>query len=292
MLIVNAPSRCRACRYVRPYLSLRRMPGVSTYAVLHYVGRDFAGWQRQRSSRTVQGDLESVLERLVGCRVVTHAAGRTDAGVHALGQVVSFSMPDRWDPAELLRALRALIPRDIWVARVGRAPEGFNARRHATARRYRYVIGCDDGAFSPFRRPFEWALGRPLHGGSMCEAAAGLPGEQDFRAFSATGQQKPHYHCRVTLAEWRERTDAEGFIFNIEADRFLHRMVRLLVGTMVEVGLGRRPPDDVSRLLGLRSNRETSPPAPPEGLYLVGARYTQLKEVRIDEVLSRHCEPG
>lgn len=251
------------------------MQAVSCYAVLQYLGHSFSGWQRQLSQRTVQGELEQVFRRLVGQRVVTHAAGRTDSGVHALGQVVSFRIPPRWDPPTLHRALNALLPPDIWVQRVGHAPEGFHARRHATSRCYRYVVGCDQAAHSPFRRPFEWSLGEALDQGLLTAAAGQLLGEHDFRAFSAVGQSKPHYRCRVLVSQWDARPDAEGFIFTIEADRFLYRMVRFLVGTMVDVGRGRRPPSDIPRLLASTSNAEASPPAPPQGLYLAGARYPQ-----------------
>jgi tRNA pseudouridine38-40 synthase len=175
------------------------------------------------------------------------------------------------------RALNALLPADIWVARVGVAPEGFHARKDAVSRSYRYVVGCDPGASSPFRRPFEWALGVPLEVTALQESAAALTGEHDFRAFSSVGQDKPHYRCRVSIAEWEERRDREGFIFHVEADRFLHRMVRFLVGTMVDIGRGRRPPTDTASLLLTTVNSETSPPAPPEGLYLMGARYPQLE---------------
>lgn len=249
---------------------------ITCYAVLHYLGHPFFGWQRQPSHRTVQGELERVLERLAGRRVVTHAAGRTDTGVHALGQVVSFRIPARWQPPELLRALNALLPRDIWVARLGAAPDGFNARRHAISRRYRYVIGCDAASASPFRRPFEWALGAPLDGAALVAAARLITGVHDFRAFAAQGQHKPHYRCNVLLARWDERPNQEGFIFTIESDRFLHRMVRFLVGSMVDVGRGRRPLEDISALLASQSDAATSPPAPPEGLYFVSARYPQL----------------
>jgi tRNA pseudouridine38-40 synthase len=256
------------------------MAGVSTYARLHYFGRYYAGWQMQSTSRTVQGEFEAALHRLMGQRIITHAAGRTDAGVHALGQVVSFVVPERWnEPSELLRALRAVTPRDLWVESVRRAPEGFHARKHAVSRRYRYLVGCDEAAFSPFRRPLEWALGKALEQDALDEAASQLVGEHDFRAFSIKGQEKQHYLCRVALAEWREREDGQGFIFEIEADRFLHRMVRFLVGTMVDVGRGRRSTDDVPHLLSQVSNAEASPPAPPEGLYFIGARYPQLEEV-------------
>ncbi len=258
--------------------TLPHMPAsISLYAVLQYFGGSFAGWQMQPSARTVQGEFETVLTRLCDCKIVTRAAGRTDAGVHALGQVVSFSLPRPWDPHELLRALRALVPQDIWVTRVGTAPDDFDARRHAVSRSYRYLIGCDETAFSPFRRPFEWALGKPLDEARILLAVAPLEGEHDFRAFSSVGQEKAHYRCCVMRAKWQRRDDAKGFIFEIEADRFLHRMVRFLVGTLVDVGRGRRPPDDISRLLGQTSNAETSPPAPPEGLYFVSARYPDSK---------------
>lgn len=252
------------------------MQVVSCYAVLHYLGHPFSGWQRQLSQRTVQGEFERVLQRLVGRRVVTHAAGRTDAGVHALGQVASFRMPARWDPPALQRALNALLPPEIWVQRVGHAPEGFHARRHATSRCYRYVVGCDPAAQSPFRRSLEWALCQPLDQRLLEAGAAEFLGEHDFRAFSAVGQRKPHYRCRVLVSRWDARLNAEGFIFTIEADRFLHRMVRFLVGTMVDVARGRRPLGDIPRSLAGTSNAEASRPAPPEGLYLVCARYPQL----------------
>lgn len=254
------------------------MPGQCCFAVLHYDGRFFRGWQLQKEERTVQGELEAALGRLVGRRVVTHAAGRTDSGVHALGQVVSFTLPTRWEPGDLLRALRALAPPDLWIARLGVAPAGFHARRHALRRRYRYVVGCDPAAFSPFRRPFEWPLGSPLDGGKLRSAARLILGEHDFRAFSAAGQQKRHYRCTVTVSEWKARARGEGFIFTVEADRFLHRMVRFLVGTMVDIGRGRRPLADIDRLLESPHNSETSPPAPPQGLFFIGARYPQLDE--------------
>lgn len=254
------------------------MSGTPFYAVLHYDGGGFSGWQRQATDRTVQEELETALERLAGSRVAAHAAGRTDAGVHALGQVASFHMPRDWDPCELLRALRALTPDDLWIARLGRAPPGFHARKHALTRRYRYVVGCDAASHSPFRRPYEWALGIPLDGGKLAAAAALFLGEHDFRAYSAAGQAKPHYRCGVTVSQWDTRPNEEGFIFTVEADRFLHRMVRFLVGTMVDVARDRRPLDAVTRLFQSRRNDEASPPAPPQGLYLVGVRYTQLEE--------------
>ncbi|MGD2135123.1 MAG: tRNA pseudouridine(38-40) synthase TruA [Gemmatimonadales bacterium] len=254
------------------------MPETSYFAVLHYDGRGFAGWQRQPSDRTVQGELEAVLARLAGRHTVTHAAGRTDAGVHALGQVVSFRLSRRWPAAELLRALRALTPSDLWVARLGPAPHGFHARKHAQSRRYRYAVGCDARAYSPFRRPYEWALGDALDAEKLAEGARQFRGEHDFRAYAAIGQSKEHFRCRVVESVWHPRPRDEGFIFTVEADRFLHRMVRFLVGMMVDVARDRRPLADIPRLLRTTSNAAASPPAPPQGLYFIGARYPELEE--------------
>ena len=163
------------------------MADTSFYTILQYVGGGFAGWQRPPSDRTVQGVLEDGLKQLVGRRVVTHAAGRTDSGVHALGQVVSFEAPDHWSPDDLRRALNAVTPPDLWIADLGSAPAGFHARRHASARRYRFVIGCDPASVSPFRSPYEWALGEPIDSETVdrnlerCDpcAAAGKTDEND-----------------------------------------------------------------------------------------------------------------
>lgn len=250
-------------------------------AVIQYDGGGFAGWQRQPADRTVQAEFEAVLERLMGRRTAATGAGRTDTGVHALGQGVSFQATDRWvsQPVELRRALNALLPREIWVERVHLMRPGFDARRSATARRYRYLIGTDDAAASPFRRPYEWALGgaagQSLDVRALESAAAALVGEHSFRGLAAAGANTSHYRCRVALAQWAPRADIAGggLRFTVEADRFLHHMVRFIVGTMVDIALGRRPPDDFPRLLAANDNLAASPPAPPQGLYLEAVRY-------------------
>ncbi len=240
---------------------------------LEYDGSGFVGWQRQAEGRTVQAEVERALERLAGHRVVAHAAGRTDAGVHALGMGVSCSLPARWEASELHRALNALVPRDCWVARVDGMRAGFHARKSALERAYRYDVGTDPASASPFRRRWEWALGRALDGGRLAAAAAAVLGEHDFSAFAARGEPKPHYRCRLTTARWTPRPDGRGWRFEVAADRFLHHMVRMLVGTMVDAGLDRRPVADLPRLLAGRDNQDTSPPAPPQGLWFVAARY-------------------
>src|SRR5437870_9322924 len=258
-----------------PYLSV--VTSRAYLAVAQYDGAGFAGWQRQPDGRTVQAEFEAVLEKLMGRRTAATGAGRTDTGVHALGQGVGFLASERWaaDTTGLHRALNALLPRDIWVERMHAMRAGFHARNSALARRYRYVIGTDTAAHSPFRRPSEWAPGRPLEGTLLARAAELLVGEHDFRGLAATGARstRPHYRSRVALAEWAPRTDGAGVTFTIEADRFLHRMVRFLVGAMVDIALGRRPLDDLPRLLTATDNQAASPPAPPQGLYLVAVRY-------------------
>ena len=242
-------------------------------ATLHFDGSGFVGWQRQPAGRSVQAELQRVLERLLGQRTPANAAGRTDAGVHAVGLGVSFPTPASWAPADLRRALNALLPRDCWVQSLHAMQPGFHARKSALSRRYRYDIGTDDASASPFRRPFEWVLARRLDLGALRAAGTLLQGEHDFRAFAAKGEPKPHYRCNLAVAEWVERPEGRGVSFHVEADRFLHHMVRMLVGTMVDVGLGRRPLSDVELLLERGDNQETSPPAPPQGLYFVAAAY-------------------
>ena len=149
---------------------------------------------------------------------------------------------------------------------------GFHARKSATARRYHYLIGTDDVSASPFRRPYEWPLGRELNRMALKDGASRLLGTHEFRAFAAKGEAKPHYRCDVRIARWTDR-NGTGVCFEIEADRFLHHMVRFLVGTLVDMGLGRRPVEDMTTLLARSDNDETSPPAPPQGLYFIAAEY-------------------
>ena len=249
------------------------MPSRPFLAVIQYDGGGFAGWQRQSKDRTVQAEFEAVLERLMGRRTRVTGAGRTDAGVHALGQAVSFLGSERWSSDELRRALNALLPREIWVQRVHLMRPGFDARRNATARCYRYLIGTDEAAASPFRKPYEWALSRALDVSALESAAAALLGVHDFRGLAAAGANTAHYRCRVALADWAPRADGMGMAFTVEADRFLHHMVRFIVGTMVDIALGRRPPADFPRLLAATDNLAASPPAPPQGLYLEAVHY-------------------
>jgi len=240
---------------------------------LQYDGSRFAGWQRQPEARTVQGEVETVLARLAGQRVVAHGAGRTDAGVHAEALGVSCRMPAHWSAIELRRALNALLPDDCWAAAVQEVRLGFHARTTATGRRYRYEVGTDETSRSPFRHRWEWAVGRPLDLAALGRVAGVILGEHDFHRLSVRSSPRPHYRCRVAVARWEARADGTGVRFHIAADRFLHHMVRMLVGTMVDVSLGRRPETDMARLLDHDPAVRTSPPAPAAGLYFVAAEY-------------------
>ncbi|HEY0306455.1 MAG TPA: tRNA pseudouridine(38-40) synthase TruA [Longimicrobiales bacterium] len=238
---------------------------------LHYDGAGFFGWQVQPGVRTVQAELEAALSRLRNSPTTVIAAGRTDRGVHATGQVVSATMPAKWSAAELHRALNAILPEDIWISSVEEAPADFHARYDATSRSYIYRIGTVPGAASPFARRHCWALGVDLSLEALNGAARRFLGRHSFRAFAKAGQPERGETCTVTAAEWRPAPG--GVEFHVTADRFLHHMVRYMVGTMVDVARGRRPASDIDELLRGTSALETSPPAPPEGLFLSHVSY-------------------
>jgi tRNA pseudouridine38-40 synthase len=244
------------------------MPTRMLLLVLHYDGTNFSGWQRQPDRRTVQGVLEAALSRLCAQPMTALGSGRTDAGVHARGQAVGVRVPERWAPPAMRRALNALLPDDLWVADAHAMRDEFHARFSATARSYSYYVGTDEEAASPFRRRTEWALARPLDSAALVQAAAALVGDHCFRAFAVRGTapDRDDHRCTVRRAEWRSRDG--GLVFEIEANRFLHHMVRFLVGTMIDVGLGRRPASDIEALLAAQDNSNVSPPAPPHALFL------------------------
>ena len=241
--------------------------------VLQYDGAHFAGWQRQREARTVQGVLEAALERLTRCHVPVLGAGRTDAGVHARGQAAGVRVPPRWTAASLRRALNAVLPDDVWVADACEMRPEFHARYSAIARRYTYLVGTDAEAASPFRRRREFACTAPFDVALLHRAAATLLGEHGFRGYAVKGTApaSDDHRCRIAVAEWTGRVG--GLAFTVEANRFLHHMVRFLVGTMLDAASGRRDPDDVARLLDADDNRGVSAPAPPHALYLDAVRY-------------------
>jgi tRNA pseudouridine38-40 synthase len=239
---------------------------------VHYDGRAFYGWQVQPGQRTVQGELERVASRLINRPVGVIGSGRTDRGVHATGQVAALDVPVRWTAHALRRAMNALLPGDVWVADAAEATPYFHPRYDATARGYVYRLGLAPAARSPFRAPWCWPLDRPIDDDAMRAVTPCLIGDHSFRAFAKAGQEERGDRCTVTHAGWAP-WEGVGLEFHITANRFLHHMVRYLVGTLVEVGLGARPADDLPALLAGTPGLETSPPAPPEGLFLTEVTY-------------------
>jgi tRNA pseudouridine38-40 synthase len=241
--------------------------------VLQYDGAEFAGWQRQPAQRTVQGVLEEALTRLCGSPVAAMGAGRTDAGVHARGQAVGVRVPTKWEGAPLRRALNAVLPRDVWVAAAHDMRSEFHARYDATARRYSYYVGTDELTYSPFRRRWEWPVHNALDRAQLDAAATAIRGEHRFLAFAVRGTAPAtdEHRCTIHHAAWRDRPG--GLLFEIEANRFLHHMVRFLVGTMIDVAAGLRPPDSMTTLLGAADNQQTSAPAPANALFLDAVQY-------------------
>ncbi len=242
---------------------------------LHYDGSAFFGWQMQREERTVQGEIQSALERLTGGLGTVIGSGRTDRGVHATGQVAAVSVPERWSAEELHRALNAVLPDDVWVEHVDRVNPDFHPRYDAIARTYEYRLGLVAEASSPFHRRWCWPYGNRADAAILEQAASELPGTHSFERFAKAGQPERGYRCTVMRAAW-EPWETLGLSFSITADRYLHHMVRYLVGTMVQIASAQRPLVDLTELLhNERTELETSPPAPPEGLFLARVDYPE-----------------
>jgi tRNA pseudouridine38-40 synthase len=250
---------------------------LSLRLTLEYDGEAFAGWQRQDGrARTVQGELETALARVTGERVAVVAAGRTDAGVHAEGQVVSLALEAPRDPAALARALNGVLPGDVAVRDARAAPAGFNARRDALSKWYRYDI-WNGPLRSPLRRRRALCLQRPLDLPALRRAAQACLGRHDFASFQAAGSS-----VRQTVRTL-SRVDLEGetggaLALQVEGDGFLRHMVRVLVGTLVAVGSGRWPPEAMHAILAARERRAAGPTAPAHALTLVAVRYASEPE--------------
>jgi len=219
--------------------------------------------------------MEAVLEHLTGSHRTVLGSGRTDTGVHALGQVASVDVPQaRWTAHELRRALNALLPPEIWIESVRRVPGRFHPRYDARSRSYLYRIGTAHRAGSPFNARGCWNLSEDVPDPELLDSAASLlPGDLSFRRFAKAGQAHRGERCRVSAAGWAPWRDL-GLEFRISANRFLHHMVRYLVGTMVDVATGRRPLEEMRQLMeDPNTELTTSAPAPPEGLFLLQVEY-------------------
>ncbi|HEX3998291.1 MAG TPA: tRNA pseudouridine(38-40) synthase TruA [Pirellulales bacterium] len=248
---------------------------------LAYDGTAFHGWQTQLNRRTVQQTLSEVLEKITGRRVSAHASGRTDAGVHALGQVVSFDTDTTLDTATLQRALDAELPDDIIVLAVEEAPVGFHARRHAVRKRYRYVIQ-DGPRADVFRRHYAWRVYRRLDDRAMLRASQPLVGMHNFATFESRGSKRSNSVRTIfelTVArpttELLTSPNPPGDEIHIEicADGFLYNMVRNIVGMLVDIGRGAADETWPTRALAAVDRRAAGPPAPSRGLVLVSVDY-------------------
>ncbi|HWP81260.1 MAG TPA: tRNA pseudouridine(38-40) synthase TruA [Bacteroidota bacterium] len=230
---------------------------------LEYDGTDFVGWQIQPNGRSVQEVVEKALGTLLQEDIRTNAAGRTDAGVHARGQVVNFKTSKEYSLGEIQKGLNALLPEDVAVLRAEEVPDDFHARYSARERSYSYHIVRQPSALM---RKFTWYVGYKLDSNLLVECSRRILGEHDFQSFSKNGSATQHYRCIVRRADW-EITDA-SIIFRVSANRFLYGMVRAMVGTMIEVARGYRTLEEFEDILRAKDRSKAGMSAPAQGLFL------------------------
>ncbi|OYV89059.1 MAG: tRNA pseudouridine(38-40) synthase TruA [Planctomycetia bacterium 21-64-5] len=242
---------------------------------LAYDGTAYAGWQVQPGQRTLQETLEAALATITGETIRVTASGRTDAGVHALGQVVSFDTQLTLSAEVFQRALNAELPDDMAVLDAAEAPPGFHAIRDAVRKRYRYVLH-DGPVPDVFRRHYAWHYRQRLDAEVMHRAAQGLLGTHDFRSFETGWPQRTSSVRTIFDLSVRRSLagDEELIAVEVEADGFLYNMVRAIVGTLVEVGRGSRPEGWPAEVLAAQDRRVAGMTAPPQGLFLLRVEYT------------------
>jgi tRNA pseudouridine38-40 synthase len=237
---------------------------------ISYDGTDFYGWQTQSGFRTVQEMLEQKIARLAGAPVKLNAAGRTDTGVHALGQVANFYSNTSRPPDVIVRALNATLPNDIVVQDAADMPQAFDANRDARRKRYRYVI--HDGPVPDlFLRRYYCPSRRRLDAEAMCQAAAPLAGRHDFHSFESDWPNRASSVRTITHIDVRRFGD--WIWLDVEADGFLYNMVRAIAGTLINVGRGYWPIAKVAEILHAEDRREAGPTAPAKGLFLMHVIY-------------------
>ncbi len=237
---------------------------------IEYDGTRYYGWQLQAKGETIQALLERAVSTFLRKPTRIIASGRTDAGVHALGQVVNFFSDKEFDPHRIRRGLNALTPDDITIKDVEIAPDSFDARRDGRARVYQYRI-LNRPTPSPFLLNRAWHVHDPLDVEAMREAIHCLEGEHDFSSFRAAGCDAAHPVRKVYRTSLEQR--GELLVFTIEATAFLRHMVRNIIGTLVEVGRGQRTPRSFAELLEARDRTKAGPTAPAHGLFLVEVKY-------------------
>ena len=238
--------------------------------VIRYDGRPFCGWQRQNNGISVQECIEAACGEICGSRCTAHSAGRTDAGVHAAGQAASVRVPTELPPRKIKKALNSLLPPEIRIASVRRAPFDFHARTDTVSKSYRYLLltGLERSPFAPFYAAWtQYALSVA----PMREAAGMLVGRHDFRSFQAGGSSVRTTEREVLGLDVRRGGGMVSFVAS--ADGFLRRMVRIIVGTLIEVGRGKLDPDEVGSILRGRDRRRAGPTAPAGGLTLMRVEY-------------------
>lgn len=249
---------------------------MSTFKItLAYDGTDFVGWQRQASGTSIQGLLEDALRELDQREVVVIGAGRTDAGVHALGQAASFSLERVMTGEAIVNALNARLPSAVRVVTADRMPDGFHARFGARSKTYRYRIWNAD-VLSPFERRYAWHCAGALDRERMAASARLVEGRHDFRAFQAAGSAARSTEREVFASHVLAGSGAGDpalIMYEVRGSGFLRYMVRTIVGTLVEIGRGRRPIDWMRDVLAGRDRGHAGPTAPPQGLVLVGVEY-------------------
>ncbi len=238
--------------------------------ILEYDGTDFAGWQVQPNGRTVQEELEKALSRLLKEEIRVHASGRTDAGVHAREQVVHFHTVKKLPIKAYLEGLRAFLPRDLAIVGASEVGEDFHARFSARGKWYRYRI-LRTTVPRPLQARYCWQLAGPLDVAQMRRAAGRFVGEHDFAAFCAAGSDVRTTVRRIETCELTE--DGELLLFDVRGNGFLRNMVRIMVGTLVEIGQGSRSPESVDMLLAPGRREDAGRTAPPQGLCLMRVFY-------------------
>ena len=249
------------------------MTGYNQRVTLSYDGSEFAGFQAQDKARgrTVQDEVEGALQKLhQGVFARIEGSGRTDQGVHALGQVISFRSPRAWPGNELARALNSVLPRDIRALASEPVDPSFHARRSAVSKHYRYILDVCETQHAA-RRNYAGHTGFILDRSVVAKVATLFPGTQDFKALQNTGSPVKTTTRTVTRSEvrWEDAT----LVFDVEADGFLRRMVRAMVGGFIAAGRGATTVDDLVEALQSRDRGRWPAPAGPEGLYLVSVRY-------------------
>ena len=239
---------------------------------LSYDGTEYHGFQVQKNARSVCQTLQDALEQLYGCRPPVKGCSRTDAGVHALEYGVSYIQPKPIDPYKLPLAINRFLPADIRVNRARQVPEGFHARYSAVSKEYCYRLRAS-AVDSPFDQRYCWRLSQRLDYQAMHKAAQYAVGTHDFRAFMSAGSDMED--TVRTVQFFRVERDGEMITFHICADGYLYNMVRILVGTLVEVGAGRMAPEEMAAVIQARDRSRAGDTAPAKGLFLARVNYPQ-----------------